>query len=122
MSKTAKNIVNERIIKISELIIEGKNRCDLLQFVAENWNLCERSTDLYISKAREVIRHELIKDIEFNLSKALKRFEFIYKRAVETKDYRLAMQTNKEICSIQGLARIEIEHSGNIQFICNIPD
>jgi hypothetical protein len=122
MAKSCQNIVNERIAKISELMIEGKSRQNILQFNSENWNLSERQIDNYIGKATAIIKQELIKDSEFSLSKAIKRFEYIYQRAIETKDYRLAMQTNKEICTVQGLTKIEIEHSGNITFVCNVPD
>jgi len=122
MSKTQQNIVNERIVNVVDMLIEGKNRQNILQFNSENWNLSERQIDSYIGKATAIIKSELVKDSEFSLSKAIKRFEFIYQRAIETKDYRLAMQTNKEICVIQGLFKIEVEHSGNIEFISNIPD
>ena len=122
MAKSSQSIVNKRIVVISEMIIEGKNRQNILQFNSENWNLSERQIDNYISKATSIIKSELIKDVEFDLSKAIKRFEFIYKRAIEMKDYRLALQTNKEICAIQNLSKIHVEHSGNVQFICTIPD
>ena len=122
MSKSSQNTVNERIIVVSELMIEGKNRQDILQFNSENWKLSERQVDTYISKATTLVKSELIKDVEFDLSKAIKRFEFIYKKAIEAKDYRLALQTNKDICTIQGLSKIEMAHSGSIEFICSVPD
>jgi len=120
MARTSQNIVNERIVMISELLIEGKNRQNILQFNSENWNLSERQIDNYINKAIELIKSELVKDSEYSLSKALKRFEFIYKTAIEKEDFKLALQTNKEICAIQGLNKLEVEHSGNVQFISNI--
>ena len=122
MARTSQNIVNERIVTISELLIEGKNRQNILQFNSENWELSERQIDTYIGKATELIKSELIKDSEYSLSKAIKRFEFIYKTAIEKEDFKLALQANKELCAIQGLTKIELEHSGNIQFINNVPN
>ncbi len=61
-------------------------------------------------------------NIDSELSKALRRNEYLYRKAIETEDYKLALLVNREITQLQGLHKIKVEHSGNIEFISNIPD
>jgi len=124
MAKSSKNIVNERVAKVSEMLIEGKDRAKILQFNSgeKGWSLSERQIDTYIAKARDFIVLEIKRDTSFEFAKATKRFEALYNKAIELKDYRLALAINKEICNIQELSKIQIEHSGEVTFICSIPD
>ena len=122
MAKSSQNIVNKRIIVISEMMIEGKNRQNILQFNSENWGLSERQIDNYISKATSIIKSELIKDVEFDYSKAVRRYEDLYKLSLNKKDYKTAMSINEKLTALQGLNKIQVEHSGDVQFICNLPD
>lgn len=122
MAKSSKHIVNQRINEITEMLIEGKSRNGIIQYGTGHWEVGERQIDKYIARARNVIQKEIVKDLEFDYAKSLKRFESLYYKAIEGKDYRLALAVNKEISTIQGLYKIQIEHSGNMEFISNIPD
>ena len=122
MAKSSQNIVNKRIVVISEMLIEGKNRQNILQFNSENWNLSERQIDNYISKATSIIKSELIKDVEFDFAKAVRRYEDLYKQCLEKKDLKTAVAINEKLTALQGLNKIQVEHSGDVQFICNLPD
>lgn len=122
MIKSSKQVVNERIEKTSQLMIDGKSRADIIQFSSENWKIGERQVDKYIAKAREFIQSEITRNIEFDYAKSIKRYENLYQKAIECKDYKLALSVNKEISNLQGLSKVQIEHSGNVEFISNIPD
>lgn len=122
MSKLLQNIVYKRIAEVSEMLIEGKSRAHIVQYSSDNWNIGERQTDKYISKAREYLLSEIKRDIEYDYAKAMKRFESLYNKAIDKKDYKLALAINKEICAIQGLHKIQIDHTGEFQFISNIPE
>lgn len=122
MAKASKYIVNQRVSEISEMLIEGKSRNGIIQYGTKYWKVGERQIDKYIARARELIQQEITKDLEFDYAKSIKRFESLYHKAYERKDYRLALAVNKELSTIQGLYKIQIEHSGNMEFISNIPD
>ncbi|MCT4664943.1 MAG: hypothetical protein N4A45_06885 [Flavobacteriales bacterium] len=122
MSKSTKAIVNLRVSEIASLLIDGKSRIDIVEYSSIKWTIGERQTDKYIAKARELISNENKKNVRYDYGKALKRYELLYSKAMEDKDYRLALSVNKEISQLQGLNKIEVEHSGSIEFISNIPD
>lgn len=122
MGKSNIDTVNQRVVETSDMLIEGKSRASIIHYGSDVWNVGERQIDKYIAKAREVIKDEVVRNLEFDFAKAIKRYEDLYKKALEEKDYRLALSVNKEIASLQGLNKVQIEHSGNIEFISNIPD
>ena len=122
MSKSDKNTVNQRVNIVAEQLIEGKSRTEIIQYSSDNWTVGERQTDKYIAKARELISKENKKNVMYDYGKALKRYEHLFSKAMGEKDYRLALSVNKEISQLQGLNKVEIEHSGSIEFISNIPD
>lgn len=122
MNKADKNTINLRVSIVAKHLIEGKSRAEIMHLSATNWNVRKRQTDKYIAKARELISNENKKNVRYDYGKALKRYELLYSKAMEEKDYRLALSVNKEISQLQGLNKIEVEHSGSIEFISNIPD
>ena len=124
MAKSAQNIVNERVAKVSEMLIEGKGRAKILQFNSGEggWSLSDRQIDSYIAKAREFIVSEIKRDTSFEFAKAMKRLESLYCKALESSNYRLALAIIKELSLLQGITKIQFEHSGDVTFLCSIPD
>lgn len=120
--KSSKLTINQRVAEVSEMLINGVNRASIVHYSSDNWDISERQVDKYISKARELIQSDIIKNLEFDYAKSIKRYESLYQKAIEIKDYRLALTVNKEITQLQGLSKMQIEHSGDVQFICSIPD
>lgn len=122
MAKASKTEINKRIGEVAEMLIECKNRQNIVLYSSEKWSIGERQTDKYIAKARELILEEITKDLEYDYAIAIKRYEDLYRKALIKEDYRLALSINKEISTLQGVHKIKIEHSGNVLFISNIPD
>ena len=122
MPKSDKNTVERRIKSISSMLINGNNREFIVLYCSENWNIGERQADKYISKARTLIEQSVKKEVAYDYAKAVRRYEELYRLSIEKKDYKTALSVNKELTTLQGLFKIEVEHSGNIEFICNIPD
>lgn len=122
MEKSSKHTVNQRINEVVDMLIEGRNRFKIIQYGSTYWNIGERQIDKYIARARDLIQLDVKKNIEYDYAKAIRRYEELYNKAIENEDYRLALSINKEISTIQGLHKIQIEHSGDIEFISNIPD
>ena len=122
MPKSDKNTMERRIKSISSMLINGNNREFIVLYCSENWNIGERQADKYISKARTLIEQSVKKQVAYDYAKAIRRYEELYRLSIEKKDYKTALSVNKELTTLQGLFKIEVEHSGNIEFICNIPD
>ena len=122
MPKSDKNTIERRIKSISSMLINGNNREFIVLYCSENWNIGERQADKYISKARTLIEQSVKKQVAYDYTKAVRRYEELYRLSIEKKDYKTALSVNKELTTLQGLFKIEVEHSGNIEFICNIPD
>ena len=122
MPKSDKNTIERRIKSISSMLINGNNREFIVLYCSENWNIGERQADKYISKARTLIEQSVKKQVAYDYAKAVRRYEELYRLSIEEKDYKTALSVNKELTTLQGLFKIEVEHSGNIEFICNIPD
>ena len=122
MPKSDKNTIERRIKSISSMLINGNNREFIVLYCSENWNIGERQADKYISKARTLIEQSVKKQVAYDYAKAVRRYEELYRLSTEKKDYKTALSVNKELTTLQGLFKIEVEHSGNIEFICNIPD
>ena len=117
MNKSNKHIVNQRIKEVVSMLILGYNRDLILQNTSNLWKVSDRQIDTYISKARTLIEQSVKKQ-----AKAVRRYEELYRLSIEKRDYKTALSVNKELTTLQGLFKIEVEHSGNIEFICNIPD
>ena len=122
MGKTEKHIVDERIAKIAEMMIHGKTRQEILHFVSLTWHLSKRQGSNYIMDARAFITNDIVKDVRFDFAKAVKRYELLFTKAFEGKDYRLAASVNEKICTLEGLLKNQVEFSGDIQFVCSVPD
>ena len=122
MPKSDKNTIERRIKSISSMLINGNNREFIVLYCSENWNIGERQADKYISKARTLIEQSVKKQVAYDYAKAVRRYEELYRLSIEKKDYKTALSVNKGLTTLQGLFKIEVEHSGNIEFICNIPD
>ena len=122
MPKSDKNTIERRIKSISSMLINGNNREFIVLYCSENWNIGERQADKYISKARTLIEQSVKKQVAYDYAKAVRRYEELYRLSIEKKDYKTALSVNKELTTLQGLFKIEVEHSGNIEFICNTPD
>jgi len=122
MNKSSKHIVNQRISEVVSMLILGYNRDLILQNTSNVWKVSDRQIDTYISKARTLIEQSVKKQVAYDYAKAVRRYEELYRLSIEKKDYKTALSVNKELTTLQGLFKIEVEHSGNIEFICNIPD
>ncbi|GEM_PF-443630 len=122
MIKTDKITVEQRIKDIAIMLINGNNREFILLHCSENWNIGERQSDKYIERAKSLVEKSIKKRVEYDYAKAVRRYEDLYRLSLEKKDFKTALSVNKELTTLQGLYKQEIEHSGEIKFICSIPN
>ncbi len=122
MNKSSKNLVGQRIAGIVTHLLEGRDRRFIVQFSSDAWQIGERQTDKYIQKAKEQIAQSSKRSLEYDFAKAVRRYESLYSTCIDKKDYRTAMSINKELTILQGLHKNQVEHSGEVKFICSVPD
>ena len=122
MRKSTSAELELRVKTACKLLIEGKSREEIVQYSTKKWRVGERQADKYIQKAKEIIATTVKREVEYDYSRAIMRYDDLYKRALEKGDYRTAMSINKEMTLLQGLYKSQVEHSGAVQFISNIPD
>ncbi|QQR99292.1 MAG: hypothetical protein IPK18_03490 [Sphingobacteriales bacterium] len=104
------------------MLIAGKSSDEIVHYSSDSWNIGERQAEKYLHKARALITQSIKKEINYDYAKAIIRYEELYKLSFERKDYKTAMSVIKEITALQGLNKLQIEHAGEINFICSIPD
>jgi hypothetical protein len=122
MKKADKSTVAQRIKDVAKMLINGNSREDVVLHCSVQWNIGERQTDKYIVRAKTLVEKSVKRKLEYDYSKAVWRYEDLYKFCIEKKDYKTAITVNKELTNLQGLNKVKVEHSGNIEFISNIPD
>lgn len=122
MTKSTQHIVEQRVKVVAKLLITGKSSEDIVHFSSVEWAVGERQTEKYIQKARVLISQSVKKEINYDYAKAIMRFEDLYVSCIERKDFRTALAVNKELASLQALYKCQIEHSGQVQFVCSVPD
>ncbi|WP_340307416.1 hypothetical protein [Riemerella anatipestifer] len=122
MQKADKNIIEQRIKNIATMLINGNSREVIVLYCSENWNIGERQADKYIARAKVLVEKSIKRKLEYDYAKAVRRYEDLYRLSIEKKDYKTALAVNKEITALQGLFKQQVEHAGEIKFICSVPD
>jgi len=122
MQKSDKITVEQRIKDIATMLINGNMREFIILHCSENWNIGERQADKYIERAKSLVEKSIKRKVEYDYAKAVRRYEDLYRLSIEKKDFKTALSVNKELTTLQGLYKQEIEHSGEIKFICSIPN
>lgn len=120
--KVDKSTAEQRVKTIAQMLINGCSREDIVLLCTAEWSIGERQSDKYIARARVLVEQSVKRKVEYDYAKAVRRYESLYKLSMERKDYKTAMSVNKELTALQGLFRQQIEHSGEVKFICNVPD
>ena len=103
--KATKAEVGNRINQVADMILQGFTRGQILQFVTEKtaWGISERQTDYYIRKARDKFEEEAEINRRYELGRALKRLDDLYRRDMAIQDYKAALQVQKERSTLTGL-------------------
>lgn len=92
-------IVNE----LTELIINGYSRKQIVQYCAETHNIAERQVDNYLSQVYNNISNDLGKYRKSLIKQSIKRFNDLYDRNSAIQDYRECRQVQESIIKLFGL-------------------
>ncbi len=123
MSKrSTREVITKRVAEISTMLLNGESRERILHFSTANYGIKERMTERYIAKAQLFIEKSVERKVESDYAKAIRRLEELYRLSMKKEDIKTALLINKELTQLQGLHKIKVENSGNIEFVSNIPD
>ncbi len=121
-TKSTQAEVELRIKKVCEMLLSGKGIEDIVHYSSQNWGVGARQTAKYLKEAKSRIATSVQKDIQYDYSMAVLRYEELFNLNMEKKDYRTAALINKELTALQGLSKQQIDHSVEVTFVCNVPD
>jgi len=102
--------VQERVDKVIELIAQGYKRKGIHEWIQKNtdWNISKATIDTLIKKAKtDIHRFAKLSDFEF-LNDAILNYKFLYKRAIDNGDIKVALQIQNslsEMLNLQEVAR-----------------
>ena len=107
-----------RINEVFSMIVLGATRPHMIRYASETWGVTSRTTDNYIARATERLKEQGRIDREAEVSKAVKRYELIFQKALKSGQYYAAINAQKELCKLLALnlpAQIQVEHTGTVQ-------
>lgn len=118
----------KRVNQIYLLILQGFQRKQIIQFVAENYKVGERQTDEYLQKAREIIKLNIDTDTSSKKNEILTQLYDLYNKNYLDEDYRECRNLLAQISNILGVEapkKTEMDFKSTnpiIQFIDNDTD
>jgi hypothetical protein len=73
--KADKTIVEQRINELVKMLLKGNDREEILLYCSEHWRIGERQSDKYILRAKNKIELSAKRSVEYDYSKAVRRYE-----------------------------------------------
>lgn len=101
--RPSKKEISDRVAKVFDLIVEGKKRAEICEYVAEKWGVSERSAERYITRANRLFEEHAAFRREMALGKALARIDNLYSSMLVSGDHRGALQAVREEADLLGL-------------------
>lgn len=105
--KSTKVIYEERITIVTDMLLSGLKRREILQNIAINenlkWKVTDSQVDNYIRDATNIILKNINEDRGVLITKAHARYEYIYKKLINVKDYKGALIAIEKSATLLGL-------------------
>lgn len=108
------------LIMMNERYLQSKKMAELRLFVSEHIKCSPRQAERYIAEALEQIAEITKMDAKKALERARRRREYLWKKANESKDYKLALEVEKDSAKIEGLYTENINATGTLEVVRKI--
>ena len=93
-----------RVDAVSELILHGASTKEIYSFAASNgWGVSGRTVSIYVRAAMDAIAETAQDSRAYRISLADRRLNMLFKRGLETGDYRTALAAQQEYNKLYGL-------------------
>lgn len=118
VAKASKAEFENRINEVFSMLVIGATTAHIVRYSSETWGVTRRQTEKYIARATERLKKLATIDREVEVSKAIKRYEMIFQKALKDGQYYAAINAQKELCKLLALnmpAQIQVEHTGTVE-------
>ena len=110
--KASKVDILRRISAVKRMMLQCKERAEIVQFASENWLVTERQAYTYMVRARREIQAELSRRDNISLTWHIKARQNIINHSMENNEPRVALAAMRDIAELQGLYVQKHEHTG----------
>ncbi len=93
----------DRVTTVLAMLIKDKSHTEIVQFAASEWDVCERTVDNYIAKARQAHGAVTAKKRDRLRGRSLMRMEGLYRLSLDHKQYAVCVAIEKRIAALFGL-------------------
>ena len=113
MNKADKQESNNRVLQVSEWLLDGESCYRIVKYCEENWGIKQTQAYKYIEKAKKKWDKIYEKDFANNLNWHLIARRKLYNKCIKESDKTNARQVLNDIADIQGIRELKIKHSGD---------
>jgi len=107
-----------RVNEVFSMLVIGATKAHIFRYASETWGVTRRTTDSYVTRATDRLKELAKVDREAEVSKAMKRYEMIFQKALKAGQYYAAINAQKELCKLLALnksAQVQVEHTGTVE-------
>lgn len=102
-NKSDSSEIEKRVNTIYLMILQGFQRKQVIQYVAEKYKVGERQADAYLEKAREIIKSNIDTDSSNKKNEILNQYYDLYQKNYKLEDYRECRNILINISSVLGV-------------------
>lgn len=122
MNKATNAEMEKRVHEVYRMLLVGADRLKIIQYCAEKWKVGERTADLLIHRATEILDEKVEVNAEKLLNKSLKtRWDLLF-RAIQAKEIATAHEIAKDLDKLLGLYPTKVELSIEMKFVSEFVD
>ncbi len=90
-AKSTARECDARVQQVAKLLSEGWDRAAVLKYASETWGVRAAQTDVYLSRARQLMRESWQMDRQDFLGELMSRYQAVYRRAYEVDQHGAAI-------------------------------
>jgi uncharacterized protein YpmB len=95
--------ISIRVGNTLELLLRGTTRARIVAITTNNYNVCEKTADTYISKAKEIIKENTSATKDEMIALAAARYQDLYEKNYDSSDLKEARMVLDSISKLFGL-------------------
>lgn len=101
--KSDSSEMEKRVNTVYLLILQGFQRKQIIQYCSDAFKVGDRQTDVYLTKAREIIKSNIDNDTSSKKNEVLNQFYDLYQKNYQLEDYRECRNLLANISNILGI-------------------
>ena len=95
--------ISIRVGNTLELLLRGTPRARIVAITTNNYNVCEKTADTYIAKAKEIIKENTSATKDDMIALAAARYQDLYEKNYDSSDLKEARMVLDSIIKLFGL-------------------